>query len=392
MSLTENGFERITYDEFVERLSQRSKEQLGEDIDVSETSVYGKFIRIIAYDLAAEYETLENTYYARFPNTASGVSLDRLCVFAGITRNPATYARHNIKVTGTADTTVGMGGLIVGNEDNITFYNENDFTIGSDGTVNIIVAAVDSGTGGNVDNIDTIVNPVTGVTSIEYIWLEEAGEDIESDYDLRKRFSVAVAGAGACNEDAIRGYIARISGIESVVIVTNDTNEADSDGRPAHSFEVYIYGGEGQEQEVANAIFLKKPLGIKAITTETGNNAVTKTVTDHGGFSHSISFSRVTEVAIDINVSIKTNSSYTTSGAAAIKNNLVEYVSGIGVGGSVVTSAMYSHVFEVTGVTEVVSITQAKSGQTASTATINCDMNEVPITSATNITVTVVSV
>lgn len=392
MSLTENGFERITYDEFVERLSQRSKEQLGEDIDVSETSVYGKFIRIIAYDLAAEYETLENTYYARFPNTASGVSLDRLCVFAGITRNPATYARHNIKVTGTADTTVGMGGLIVGNEDNITFYNENDFTIGSDGTVNIIVAAVDSGTGGNVDNIDTIVNPVTGVTSIEYIGLEEAGEDIESDYDLRKRFSVAVAGAGACNEDAIRGYIARISGIESVVIVTNDTNEADSDGRPAHSFEVYIYGGEGQEQEVANAIFLKKPLGIKAITTETGNNAVTKTVTDQGGFSHSISFSRVTEVAIDINVSIKTNSSYTTSGAAAIKNNLVEYVSGIGVGGSVVTSAMYSHVFEVTGVTEVVSITQAKSGQTASTATINCDMNEVPITSATNITVTVVSV
>lgn len=392
MSLTENGFERITYDEFVERLSQRSKEQLGEDIDVSETSVYGKFIRIIAYELAAEYETLENTYYARFPNTASGVSLDRLCVFAGITRNPATYARHNIKVTGTADTTVGMGGLIVGNEDNITFYNENDFTIGSDGTVNIIVAAVDSGTGGNVDNIDTIVNPVTGVTSIEYIGLEEAGEDIESDYDLRKRFSVAVAGAGACNEDAIRGYIARISGIESVVIVTNDTNEADSDGRPAHSFEVYIYGGEGQEQEVADAIFLKKPLGIKAITTETGNNAVTKTVTDQGGFSHSISFSRVTEVAIDINVSIKTNSSYTTSGAAAIKNNLVEYVSGIGVGGSVVTSAMYSHVFEVTGVTEVVSITQAKSGQTASTATISCSMNEVPITSATNITVTVVSV
>ena len=379
MPLTPEGFKRITYDEFVERLSQRSREMLGEDIDVSETSVYGKFIRIIAYDLAAEYETLENTYYARFPNTASGVSLDRLCVFAGITRNPATYARHNIKVTGTADTTVLMGGLIVGNEDNTTFYNENDFTIGSDGTVNIIVAAVDSGTGGNVDNIDTI-------------GLEEAGEDIESDYDLRKRFSVAVAGAGACNEDAIRGYIARIQGIESVVIVTNDTSSTDSDGRPAHSFEVYIYGGEGQEQEVADAIFLKKPLGIKAITTETGSNAITKTVTDQGGFSHSISFSRVTEVAIDINVSIKTNSSYTTSGATAIKNKLVEYVSGIGVGGSVVTSAMYSHVFEVTGVTEVVSVTQAKSGQTASTATINCAMNEVPVTSATNITVTVVSV
>lgn len=391
MGLSKLGFERITYDEFVERLSQRSREQLGEDIDCSETSVYGKFLRIIAYDLAAEYETLENVYYARFPNTASGVSLDRLCVFAGIARNPATYARHNIKVTGTADTTVLMGGLIVGNEDNITFYNENDFTIGSDGTADIIVAAVDYGSGGNVDSIDTIVNPVTGIASIEYVGLEEAGEDIESDYDLRKRFSIAVAGAGSCNEDAIRGYVARIQGIESVVIATNDTNSTDSDGRPAHSFEVYIYGGEGQEQEIADAIFLKKPIGIKAVTTETGSNAITKTVTDEGGFSHSISFSRVTEVTIDINVSIKTNSSYTANGAASIKNNLVKYVSELGVGGSVVTSAMYSHVFEVTGVTEVVSITQAKSGNTPSAATINCAMNEVPITSATNITVTVVS-
>ena len=392
MGLSELGFKRITYDEFVSNMEQRSKELLGEDIDCSETSILGKFLRIIAYDLAAEYETLENVYYARFPNTASGVSLDRLCVFAGLQREPATYARHNIKVTGTADTTVLMGGLIVGNEENITFYNENDFTIGADGTADIIVAAVDYGSGGNVDNIDTIVNPVTGIASIEYVGLEEAGEDIESDYDLRKRFAVAVSGAGACNEDAIRGYIARISGIESVVIVTNDTNETDSDGRPAHSFEVYIYGGEGQEQEVANAIFLKKPLGIKAITTETGDNAITKTVIDEGGFSHSISFSRVTEVTIDINVTVKTNVSYTASGAAAIKNNLVEYVSGIVVGGSVVTSAMYSHVFEVPGVTEVVSITQAKSGETASSATINCAMNEVPVTTATNITVTVVSV
>lgn len=391
MSLTENGFYRPSYNEIVEDMSQRAKETMGEDIDVTETSVLGKFIRIVAYDLAEEYETLENVYYARFPNTASGVSLDRLCVFAGITRNPATYARHNITVTGTPDTTIGMGGLLVGNDDNITFYNENDFTIGADGKADIIVAATEVGTSGNVDSISKIVNPVTGVSSISYVGLEEVAEDAESDVDLRKRFSVAVSGAGACNEDAIRGYIARISGIESVVIVTNDTNETDSDGRPAHSFEVYIYGGEGQEQEVANAIFLKKPLGIKAVTTETGDNAITKTVIDEGGFSHYISFSRVTEVTIDINVTVKTNVSYTASGAAAIKNNLVEYVSGIGVGGSVVTSAMYSHVFEVTGVTEVVSITQAKSGETASAETINCAMNEVPVTTATNITVTVVS-
>lgn len=388
MALDVNGFYRPSYDEIVASMEQKAKELLGEDIDTSALSVLGKFLRITAYDISEAYNDLETTYYARFPNTSSGISLDRLCVFAGITRNPATYARHNITVTGTPDTTVGMGGLLVGNDDNLTFYNENDFTIGSSGTVTIIVAATESGSIGNVDSINTIINPVTGVTGITYIGLEEQGNDTESDYDLRKRFSQAVSGAGSCNVDAIRGYISRISGVESVVIVENDTNQTDSDGRPAHSFEVYVYGN-ADEQEIAEAIFLKKPLGITSVSTADSTHKVSQTVIDKGGYEHAIYFSKVSEVPITITVTIKTNITYTQDGAAAIKNNLVAYVDSLGVGGSVVTSAMYSHVFEVTGVTEVVSITQAKSGQSESSATIVCSQSEVPTASATNITVVV---
>lgn len=388
MALDVNGFYRPSYDEIVSSMEQNAKELLGDDIDTSALSVLGKFLRITAYDISKVYNDLEITYYARFPNTTSGISLDRLCVFAGITRNPATFARHNITVTGTADTTVGMGGLVVGNEDNLTFYNENEFTIGSGGTVNVVVAATEAGSTGNVDSITTIINPVPGVTSITYVGLEEQGKDIESDYDLRKRFSQAVSGAGSCNVDAIRGYISRISGVESVVIVENDSNQTDSGGRPAHSFEVYVYGN-ANEQEIAEAIFLKKPLGITSVSTADSSHAVSKTVMDKGGYGHSIYFSKVSEIPITITVTIKTNNTYTQDGAAAIKNNLVAYVDSLGVGGSVVTSAMYSHVFEVTGVTEVVSITQARSGQSESSATIICSKSEVPTASATNITVTV---
>lgn len=388
MSLTERGFERISYDKFVEQLTERSKNMLGADMDCSETSVYGKFLRIIAYDLAKQYETLEQVYYARFPNTARGVSLDRLCVFAGIERDPATYARHVVTVTGTAGTTVGMGGLLVGNDDSLTFYNENEFTIGTDGTVNTIVVATEPGTVGNVDSLTTIINPVTGVTSMAYVGLEELGKDTESDYDLRKRFSEAVSGAGSCNTDAIRGYVSRISGIESVVIVENDSNQTDSVGRPAHSFEVYVYGN-ADEQEIAEAIFLKKPLGITSVSTADSTHSVHKTVTDRGGYDHSISFSKVSEVPISVTVTIKTDVTYTQDGEAAIKNKVVSYIDGLGVGSSVVSSAMYSRVFEVTGVTEVVSITQGKQGQEQSSATIVCSESEVPVTSATNITVVV---
>ena len=226
MSLTERGFERISYDKFVEQLTERSKNMLGADMDCSETSVYGKFLRIIAYDLAKQYETLEQVYYARFPNTARGVSLDRLCVFAGIERDPATYARHVVTVTGTAGTTIGMGGLLVGNDDSLTFYNENEFTIGTDGTVNTIVVATEPGTVGNVDSLTTIINPVTGVTSMAYVGLEELGKDTESDYDLRKRFSEAVSGAGSCNTDAIRGYVFRESRVSLLSKMTRTRQTA----------------------------------------------------------------------------------------------------------------------------------------------------------------------
>ena len=92
---------------------------------------------------------------------------------------------------------------------------------------------------------------------------------------------------------------------------------------------------------------------------------------------------------ISVTVTIKTDVTYTQDGEAAIKNKVVSYIDGLGVGSSVVSSAMYSRVFEVTGVTEVVSITQGKQGQEQSSATIVCSESEVPVTSATNITVVV---
>lgn len=387
MPLTELGFSRPSYDEIVSDMEQRAKEELGENIDTTEQSVLGKFLRIIARDSANVYEDIESGYYARFPNTAVGVSLDRLAVFAGITRNPATAARHNITVNGTPETTVGMGGLLVSTEDNITFYNENIFTIGTDGTANVIVAATEMGVNGNVDSITKIVNPVTGITSISYIGLEEVGEDPESDHDLRQRFAVSVSGAGSCTVDAIRGSVTRIPEVESVNIVENNSSETDSDGRPAHSFELYVYGGDGMEQEIADTIFEKKPIGIKAVTTADEEHAITKKVIDAGGFEHSVSFSKVMEITLDITVTIKTSTAYAEDGATAIKNNLVKHIDGLGVGSSVVTSAMYSTIFNVTGVTEIVSVTQARTGEELSTDTLYFDLSEVPITTATNITV-----
>lgn len=100
MGLTTTGYVRATYAEILESKIRKAKDLFGEDIDTSEITPLGKFIRINAYDQALAEEEIEQVYYSRFPNSASGVSLDRLCVFVGLTRNPATAARYKVEVFG----------------------------------------------------------------------------------------------------------------------------------------------------------------------------------------------------------------------------------------------------------------------------------------------------
>lgn len=390
MPLTEEGYQRPSYDEIVAQKEQRARELFGQDIDTSEQTALGKFIRINAYDLSKSYEDLENVYYARFPNTASGVSLDRLCTFAGITRNPAEIASHNVKVIGDVGKEIQMGELIVGTPDGVTFYNSSAATIGDSGYENVVFTCTTPGSIGNVGEITQIVNPVLGINDIEYINVETLGKDIESDYDLRKRFSIAISGAGACTPDSIRGAVARVQTVESVKVEFNENDTEDAAGRPPHSFEVYVYGGDDYEQEIAETIFDKKPVGIKTVTTSNEQYQVHKTIIDSGGYTHDIYFSKVAEITTYIKVEIKVDTSYSASGETQIKNKLISYIDSLGVGGKSVTSAMYSYIFDVAGVVEVQTVKQSLNGINYSSDTIQFAPSEVPTTNQNVIQVSVI--
>lgn len=353
--LTAKGFARPTFNDILESKIAKAKELFGEDVDTSEFSVLGKFIRINAFDLAKAYEDLEMIYYARFPNTAEGVSLDRLCVFAGIKRNAATAARHEITVAGTAGYTIPQG-FIVGTDNEIIFQSVADCTIAGNGIGKMIVECVDSGLIGNVGNdmIKTIVNPDAEVTGIISSRITANGESEESDPELRKRFSAAIEGAGSANANALRAAILRIPTVISVGIIENATNEVDPKGRPAHSFECFVYGGDGYEQEIGRTIFEKKPIGIKAVST--GTESVNVDILDDGGYTHKISFSRTERIPVRFKIRIRTDNKFETDGIEEIKNNITAYVNSLGVGVNLIISSLYSHIHSVSGVQEVMEI------------------------------------
>lgn len=395
MPLLDTGYQRPTYEEILAGKIQKAKEIFGENINTDETTPLGKFIRINAYDQAQQYEDIEAVYFARFPNTATGTSLDRLCVFGGISRNPATEAQHIIKVYGDVGYTIGMGMLVVGDDEEHTFYNINNYTIPDEGYVSVIVESVEAGTVGNVNNITRIINPIAEISGIEYVGISVLGTEAETDQNLRSRFNIAIKGQGACTPDSIRGAVSRVTDVKSAGIIINDSDVADEAGRPPHSFEVYVYGGEGYEQEIARAIFEKKPIGIKSVTTASGESAVTETIYDEGGNEHSISFSKVAEIGVKIRFSLYVSADFATnneSGLNEIKASLVDYVNSVGVGNTVILSAMYGKIYETASVINVRDLNIGKVGGSYSTADIECGENECPECNAADIEITVTTV
>ena len=387
MALSEQGYRRPTYDEILEDKIQKAKELFGEDIDTSEQTPFGKFIRIGAHDLASAYEDLEAIYYARFPNTATGVSLDRLCVFAGISRNPATFEKYNVTVNGEPNTEVDEL-LVCGADSEIVFHNVEPFTIGEDGTVEITVECETAGVVANGLALTDIVNPIADVDSISNSTQTALGEDVESDYDLRQRFSQAIEGAGSSNTNSIRTAILRVATVKSVSIIENPESAADANGRPPHSFECYVYGGEDYQQAIADAIFDKKPIGIKACTTASGATAVTKTVVDAGGTEHTVSFSHAENIPIYIAINYKTNNFFETNGEEQIKNILVEHINNLGIGSDVILSSLYGYIYKVTGVCDVTSLMIGTSAGETASANISAETWQVPFTDVEKIILT----
>ena len=258
----------------------------GDDIDTSDQSIFGKFLRLYCLDAAQNQELAESVYLSAYPNTASGVSLDRLLPFAGITRNPATYAQHTVFVAGTEGTTIGLGFLVAAGD--IVFHTVDSYTIGELGVVSVTVECNQAGTIGNVPNgsITEIVNPMPNVERVAQSQLVQVATDAESDYEVRARFAQAFASSGSATVDAIRGAILRVSGVEAVLVEENETNETSSTGLEPHTIGCWVYAPQSaaMTSAIGNAIYGAKPVGIGTAGDESVG------ITDTGGQLHTIKF------------------------------------------------------------------------------------------------------
>lgn len=341
MPLTENGFERLTYEDILTKQIERAKLLFGEEIDTSDQSIFGKILRLYCLDASENQELAESVYLSAFPNTARGTSLDRVCSLIGISRNSESYAQHEIIIKGTAGTVIEMGFFVSAGD--IVFHTVEDYTIGSDGTVTAVVECNEAGTIGNVPDgtISSIVNPIPNVTGIEHTQIIRNGKGIETDYQLRNRFSESLSAYGSGTMDAIQSAVLRVDGVEMVLLQEFDGG-----------FNCYVLCNRPSVigQAIAEAIFSKKPIGVRSAGKKV------YAVKDISGRKHDIGFSLVQEKNIYVRCTVKLEDGVSESlTIQAIKENIVNKLSTYKIWQKVTATSLYSEVF-VDGVSDVTNL------------------------------------
>lgn len=109
--------------------------------------------------------------------------------------------------------------------------------------------------------ITNIVKADAGLFSVINLTGYTAGNDEESDTEFRQSYIDKIFNRSSMMLESIRSSILNnVQGVVSVAPYENDTNEVDEHGRPPHSIEIVVDGGDSSE--IAQQILAKKAGGI----------------------------------------------------------------------------------------------------------------------------------
>lgn len=177
---------------------------------------------------------------------------------------------------------------------------------------------------GTLTVIDT---PVTGWAAVTNPLDAILGTNLEDDTDaLARRLTLLNATANG----PLQAIVQRVREVAAVITAIGFENLLDTvvDGRPGHSFEIVVEGGD--DTDIANAIYASKPAGIQT------DGTTSVTVTDANGFTHQINFSRPTIVPIFVIINLQTNADFPANGAQLIQSEIIAIGNAFPIGGLII--------------------------------------------------------
>lgn len=408
--LTLVGLDVATLGDIRDLISGKWREAFGASWDLSDLSPDGQLIGIASERWALPWELLSAILAGLDPDQATGFLLVMISALTGTVPLPATFSDVILTLTGLPTSTVNQDSLASTDSTGQQWRTVEDATIvaadpwvaltaylvddrvTNSGNVYLCVTAGTSaasvgpvgedpdpdaaetdgtvewrflgeGTGfvdieakatvsgpivavaGDIIGIDT---PTGGWTGVVNILDATVGRNKMTDSQLRVLRELELARPGTSPPDAIRVALfdvdkATSDPVTSATVFTNNTDLTDADGVPPHSIEALVTGGS--DQAIWNALLANVAAGIRTHGTEVG------TAIDSEGISQTMKFSRPSELDIYVSVTlVKNPMTYPTDGDDQIKAAIALWGNSRDGGTDIVSAAILSRVFGITGV------------------------------------------
>ena len=386
MPFTDQGFHRLTYDEWLQIDVARAQVLFGEGIDTSETTPLGKYIRLNCEDKRDLEEEMEDIYLSFNYQTATGAALRALCRNVGVTVSPGVAAQHEVSFTGTDGYMIPAGFSVCTEDRSVSFHTINPIVLS--GVTRALVECDEKGTAGNVEAgaINTITYTNANVSAVSDSSIYLVGEEAESDVNARKKYAAAKNALGSGTYSALLGALYQVDGVKSAFCDYNNTMADIPGGLAAKTFHVSVLADSSLQEAIARAIFSKMPL----LTESVGN--VSTQVQDEWGRNHTVKFDWMTEKLIYVYVQFLVDSDWSEASAAEAKEAIEDHINSLQNNTTVYRNDIYTC---LKGITGKVNVSQLRIGTAAGSlaeSDISVGTSEIAKTSAACITIEAMSI
>lgn len=234
-----------------------------------------------------------------------------------------------------------------------------------------------------IGDLTDIVTTYAGWDSVSNNVSANTGREAESDTALRQRWNGSLYARSVGMTDSIASALLTLNGVTSASVYENDQDTADADGRPPHSIEAVVDGGESAE--IGLVIWQKKSAGIDTY----GSQSVS--INDSQGFPHTINFNRplVVDVWLDITVTEYTEEVLPPNAQTMIADAVLEYGSKLSIGNDVILQRFMGEIYRNVPGIGYITITGSTDGVTYSSSNIQIDARHVASFDKTRVQVTI---
>jgi len=230
----------------------------------------------------------------------------------------------------------------------LSIISSSLFTINSLTGVVFIENVVDGPVEVAADTVTSLVDPVTGISTVNNPIALNTGRLDESDEELRARQALSVRRAGTATVPAIRATLLELEGVTDVDVIENTLTVPDTEGRPGKSYEVVITGGVSTD--IAQTIFDTKPAGV-----ETYGDFLN--IVNYEGTDYAVYFSRPVAVYIwaQIDYTLYDEEMFPANGEQGIADAFVEYGDSLNNDDDVIPKRSYQTIYSnVAGIEDLV--------------------------------------